>query len=196
MFADTTAHSTLPRCCSSHPSRLAPVPVSSSDWSVASGICMKCKFRWFCRNRGMYFTKRWKYAFSHGRMHISGKSWNHQKCINPWKPWFGQNQRNMKYAFSAASRKAKKNCIFWRKNAYFWKALEPSKMHNSVKCGFSSFPNRARLAPLFQGFNQWKTAVNYIPTACICSWITDQKGVSNKGVVWASSWTWAMQLLS
>ena len=80
----------------------------------------------FCRNFGMYFTKRWKYAFSHGRMHvwkilepsnmhiqrnvdldnrgqvsvfcsqpkniqtyafshgkthILGKSWSHQKCI-------------------------------------------------------------------------------------------------------------------
>ena len=42
---------------------------------------------------------------------------------------FGQNQRNMKYAFSAASRKAKKICIFPWKNAYFWKILEPSKMH-------------------------------------------------------------------
>ena len=107
------------------------------------------------------------------------KSWSHQKCIIPWKPWFldkineiwnmhflqpaekqknmhfpieknayfskilepskmhnsmktlvfGQNQRNMKYAFSAASRKAKKICIFPWKNAYFWKILEPSKMH-------------------------------------------------------------------
>ena len=42
---------------------------------------------------------------------------------------FGQNQQNMKYAFSAASRKAKKICIFPWKNAYFWKILEPSKMH-------------------------------------------------------------------
>ena len=24
-----------------------------------------------------------KYAFSHGKMHISEKSWNHQKCIIP-----------------------------------------------------------------------------------------------------------------
>ena len=34
-----------------------------------------------CRNRGMYFTKRWKYALPHGKMHIFGKSWSHQKCI-------------------------------------------------------------------------------------------------------------------
>ena len=46
---------------------------------------------------------------------------------------FGQNQRNMEYAFSAASRKAKNECIFPWKNAYFWKILEPSKMHNSAK---------------------------------------------------------------
>ena len=36
-----------------------------------------------------------KYAFSHGNMHNSGKFWNHQKCIVPWKPWLGRNQRNM-----------------------------------------------------------------------------------------------------
>ena len=42
---------------------------------------------------------------------------------------FWQNQRNMKYLFSAASRKAKTICIFPWKNAYFWKILEPSKMH-------------------------------------------------------------------
>ena len=40
---------------------------------------------------------------------------------------FGQNQRNMKYAFSAASRKAKKTCIFPWKNAYFWKSWNHQK---------------------------------------------------------------------
>ena len=64
------------------------------------------------------------------------KNANFKKILEPSKMHnsmktlvFGQNQRNMEYAFSAASRKAKNECIFPWKNANFWKILEPSKMH-------------------------------------------------------------------
>ena len=47
---------------------------------------------------------------------------------------FGQNQRNMKYAFSAASPKRKNNMHFPMEKMHISeKILEPSKMHNSMK---------------------------------------------------------------
>ena len=64
-------------------------------------------FRWFCPKKGiihgiMHFwwlqdleicIFPWENAYLFFRlacrkMHISEKSWSHQKCIIPWKPWF------------------------------------------------------------------------------------------------------------
>ena len=41
--------------------------------------------------------------------------------------------RNMELCIFCSQPKSKKICIFPWKNAYFWKILEPSKMHNSMK---------------------------------------------------------------
>ena len=74
--------------------------------------------------------KKKQCAFSHGKMHISEKSWSHQKCIIPWKPWFLNKINEIwNMHFLQPAEKQKKICIFPWKNAYFWKILEPSKMH-------------------------------------------------------------------
>ena len=68
-----------------------------------------------------------KYAFSHGKMHISEKSWSHQKCIIPWKPWFLDKINEIWNMHFLQPAEKQKNMHF--PMAYFWKILEPSKMH-------------------------------------------------------------------